>query len=65
MIANACFIPNSRLDRILEAVDEAVDEAIFNAMVAIETMTGFQGATVEALPHDRVVELLRERGAIG
>ena len=64
-VANACFIPNSRLDRIFEAVIEAVDEAIVNAMVANETMTGFQGATVEALPRDRVVELLRERGAIG
>jgi D-aminopeptidase len=41
------------------AVVEAVEEAILNSLVAAETMTGRDGHTVYALPHDELVELLR------
>ena len=39
---------------------EAVEEAILNALVAAETMTGFQGHTVYALPHDLLVKTMRK-----
>lgn len=58
-LADAQFVPNSRLDRFFNAVIEAVDEAVLNAMVANETMTGFDGRVVEALPRDEVQRMIR------
>jgi D-aminopeptidase len=46
------------------AVIEAVEEAILNSMLAAETMTGRDGHTVYALPHDRLRDLLRQYGRI-
>ena len=36
------------------AVIEATEEAIVNALVAARTMTGRDGITAHALPHDRL-----------
>ena len=38
----------------------AIDEAVVNALVANETMTGRDGHTIRALPHDAVRALLHE-----
>jgi L-aminopeptidase/D-esterase-like protein len=46
-------------DPLLEATVHATEEAIVNALVAAETMTGGDGATVYALPHDRLRDVLR------
>jgi len=35
-------------------------EAVINALVAAETMTGVNGHTVVALPHDRLREVLQK-----
>ncbi len=40
------------------AVIEATEEAIANALVAARTMTGRDGRTAHALPHDRLRELV-------
>jgi D-aminopeptidase len=40
------------IDEFFFAVAEAVEEAILNALVAAETMTGRDGNTLYALPHD-------------
>jgi len=45
---------------LFDAVIEATEEAIVNALVAAETMTGVSDHRVEALPHDRLVQLLRK-----
>ena len=37
---------------LFQAAAEATEEAIWNAMIAAETMTGWQGHTVHAIPHD-------------
>ncbi|MDY0883485.1 P1 family peptidase [Dongia soli] len=37
---------------LFQAAAEATEEAIWNAMIAAETMTGFKGRTVHAIPHD-------------
>ncbi len=63
-LANAAFIPNARLDRIFQAVIQAVDEAVMNAIFANETMEGFQGSRIEALPHEEVMNLLRIHRAL-
>ena len=35
---------------------------IVNALIAGETMTGFKGAKVDAIPHDRVRDILKKHG---
>jgi L-aminopeptidase/D-esterase-like protein len=54
------MLSNDDIDPLLEATIEAVEEAILNALVAAETMTGINGNTVYALPHDRLREALRK-----
>ena len=43
-----------------EATIEATAEAVLNALVAAETLTGRDGNTAHALPHDRLREVLRK-----
>ena len=50
------------LDPVFEAVAEATEESIVNAMVAAKTMTGIDGYTVHALPHDRLVAAMKKYG---
>jgi L-aminopeptidase/D-esterase-like protein len=52
-------LSNEKLDPLFEATVEAVEEAVINALVANQSMTGRDNHKVEALPHDRVRELLR------
>lgn len=52
-------LPEHRLDPLFNAVAEATDEAVVNCLVSAETMVGVQGHRVEALPHDRLLEILR------
>lgn len=59
-LISAQYIPNSQLDGIFEAVIQSVDEAILNAMFANETMEGFNGNRIEALPHNQVIEIMRK-----
>lgn len=57
---NVSMIPNDGINGVFEAAVQATEEAILNAMVGAETMTGYQGHRVEALPHERVREVLRK-----
>ena len=41
---------------------DAVEESILNALLAAETMTGRDGNTVHALPHDLLLEALGQAG---
>ena len=54
------MLPNDALDPIFLATVQATEEAVVNAMVAAETMTGINGRTVIALPHDRLREVLKK-----
>jgi D-aminopeptidase len=38
---------------------EATEEAIVNAMVGAETMTGVDGHTIDALPHDKLTAFMK------
>src|SRR5881392_1576342 len=53
-------VPNDRLDPIFDAVVQATEEAVVNALVDNQTMIGRDDHRVEALPQDRVRELLRK-----
>ncbi len=63
-IQTATFLAEERLNAIFEAVVQAVDEAVINAMIANETMTGRDGHTAPALPHEELQALLRRYGRL-
>jgi L-aminopeptidase/D-esterase-like protein len=44
---------------LFEAVVQATEEAIINALIAAEAMTGFNGNTSRAVPHQQVRDILR------
>jgi D-aminopeptidase len=59
------IVPNDRLDPIFDATVQAVEEAIVNALVDNRSMTGRDDHRVEALPHERVRELLKKYNRTG
>ena len=62
---NASFLKNNKLNSIFEATIQATEEAIINAMIAAESMTGINENLIYALPHDRLLELLRQYNRLG
>jgi D-aminopeptidase len=58
------YVPWGELDPFFEAVVQATEEAVINALVANDEMVGFRGHRSPAMPRDRVVTLLRERGVL-
>jgi D-aminopeptidase len=54
------MLPNDSLDPVFLATVRATEEAVVNAMVAADTMTGVDGHTVIALPHDKLREVLKK-----
>jgi L-aminopeptidase/D-esterase-like protein len=63
-IARVDMLPNDLMDPLLKATVQATEEAIINALVAAETMTGRDGNTAHAIPHDRLREILRGHGRL-
>ena len=57
---NVQMLPNDQMDALFEATVQATEEAVVNALVAAKTMTGPEGHSVEALPHDRLREVLKK-----
>jgi D-aminopeptidase len=53
-------IPNDELDPLFTATVQATEESIVNALVAARDMTGHRGRTVRAIPHDRLIDVLRK-----
>jgi D-aminopeptidase len=47
---------------LFDATIEATEEAIVNALVGATTMTGRDGITAHALPHDRLLETMAQFG---
>jgi D-aminopeptidase len=58
-------IPNDLLDPLFAGVVQATEEAVVNALVDNRSMTGRDNHRVEALPHDRLRELLRKYNRLG
>lgn len=63
-LRTAQMLPNDLMTPLFEATAYATEESIVNAMVAAETMTGINGNTVYALPHERLREILRKYGRL-
>lgn len=53
------------LSRVFEAVVEATDEAVINSLFGATSVTGHRGRTIEALPLEPTLDLLREAGVLG
>lgn len=58
------MLSNRRITALFEATVQATEEAIINALIAGETMTGFNGTTSSAIPHEQVVDILRKYGRL-
>ncbi len=56
-------VPNDRMSPLFQAVIEATEEAIYNSMFLASAVTGRRG-TIEALPLDATLEILRRYGVI-
>ena len=60
---HAELLSNDAMSPLFQAVIEATEEAIYNSLFRATTMTG-NGHTVEALPIDKAVEILREHRVV-
>jgi D-aminopeptidase len=60
---NVVVMTNDAMSPLFEAAIEATEEAVYNSMFKATTMTG-NGHTVEALPIEKTVEILKEHRVI-
>ncbi len=58
------MVPNDEMGPLFAATVQATEEAIVNALVAAETMTGADNHRVEALPHEKLREVLHKYNRI-
>lgn len=58
------MLSNYGMDRLIDATAYATEESIVNALVAAETMTGYEGRTVTAVPHKALQEALRKHNML-
>jgi len=58
----ATVVANGRLNGLFYAAIEATEQAIVNALLAAKTMTGRDGTTVHALPHDALAKVMERYG---
>ena len=56
---NVQTVPNDLMDPLFAGVVQATEEAVVNALVDNQSMTGRDNHRVEALPHDRLREILK------
>jgi D-aminopeptidase len=59
-IKDVKMFSNFRISPLFQATAQATEEAILNALIAAETMTGKNGNTVYALPHNRLKQILKK-----
>lgn len=57
------LLSNDAMSPLFLAVIEATEEAVYNSLFRATTTSG-RGRTVEAIPVDRTIEILRKHGAI-
>ena len=52
--------PNDKISPLFEATVQVVEESIVNAMIAAETMEGINNNKAYALPHGKLIEILKK-----
>ncbi|MCK4236078.1 MAG: P1 family peptidase [Candidatus Krumholzibacteria bacterium] len=58
-------LPSGALTPLFLAVQEATEEAIINSILRAESVCGWRGHCVEAVPVDRVVDICSRYGVLG
>ena len=58
--ATVQMLENDDINPLFEATVEATEEAIVNSLIAAKTMTGANGITVQAIPHDKLQQIMRK-----
>ena len=58
------FLSNDAMSPLFLAVIKATEEAIYNSLFRATTMKGKQNRTVEALPVDETLKILRKSGKL-
>ena len=61
-VSTLAELPNESMSPLFQSVIEATEEAIYNSLFKATSVTGYRGNTVEALPLDRVMALMRLYG---
>jgi D-aminopeptidase len=56
------MLPDTAMSELFWGAIESTEEAICNALVAAETLTGRDGITAHALPHDDLVTVMSTYG---
>jgi D-aminopeptidase len=64
MLYKSETLHNDNVTPVFMATIEATEEAILNSLFAAQTMTGKDGRTVNALPVDKVMELMKKYGRV-
>lgn len=54
-------VSNEMMSPLFQAVIESTEEAIYNSLCMAETMTGYQGKSVKALPLDQLKLFIQDR----
>jgi D-aminopeptidase len=62
MVTDVAMLSDAYVTPLFEACVDATEEAIVNALLAAETMTGRDGITAYALPHDALTDAMRRYG---
>jgi D-aminopeptidase len=57
------LMSNDAMSPLFLAVIESTEEAVYNSLLRATTTTG-RGRTVEALPIDRTIDILRKHGSL-
>ncbi|KAF8575167.1 DmpA/ArgJ-like protein [Ramaria rubella] len=57
-------VVDATIDTLFKATADAAEEAVLNALVAAETMTGYQGFTGRKMPIERVKKILQDHQVI-
>ncbi len=63
-VAKLEMLPNDRLNAVFAATVLATEEAIINAIVAAETMEGIDGHTINEIPHDLLIDVMKKYNRI-
>jgi D-aminopeptidase len=62
--SDARSTPDTELDPLFEAAVDATEEAVLNALWAAPDVEGREGRLQRGIPHEEVLELLRERSVL-
>ena len=61
-LRTSTILPSEAVSPLFEAALEATEESVYNSLLRANTVTGIGGRTVEAIPIDKVREILKARG---